>query len=71
MIDTTDAIESINMSLRKVIKTRASFPSDEAVRKLFYLALNNLSKKWTMPIREWQAALNRFTIEFEDRLLPA
>ncbi len=71
MIDTTDAIESINMSLRKVIKTRASFPSDEAVRKLLYLALNNLSKKWTLPLREWKAALNRFTIEFEDRLLPA
>ena len=71
MIDTTNAIEAINMSLRKVSKTRASFPSDAAVRKLFYLALNNLSKKWTMPSREWKAALYRFTIEFEDRLLPA
>ncbi len=71
VIDTTNAIESINMSLRKVIKIRASFPSDEAVRKLFYLALNNLSKKWTMRIGDWKAALNRFTIEFEDRLLPA
>jgi putative transposase len=70
VIDTTNAIESINMSLRKVIKTRASFPSDEAVIKLFYLALNNISKKWTMPLREWQAALNRFTMQFEDRLLP-
>ena len=59
------------MRLRKVIKTLASFSSDEAVRKLFYLALNNLSKKWTLPLREWKAALNRFTIEFEDRLLPA
>jgi len=47
----TNAIESINMSLRKVIKTRSSFPTDEAVTKLFYLALNNISKKWTMPIR--------------------
>ena len=70
MIDTTNAIESINMSLRKVIKTCDSFPSDEAVSKLFYLALNKLSKKWTMPIREWKAALNRFTMQFEDRLLP-
>ncbi len=51
VIYTTNAIESINMSLRKVIKTRASFPTDEAVTKLFYLALNNISKKWTMPIR--------------------
>lgn len=58
------------MRLRKVIKTRASFPSDKAVRKLFYLALNKLSKKWTMPSREWKAALNRFTIEFENRWLP-
>jgi putative transposase len=69
VIYTTNAIESINMSLRKVIKTRASFPTDEAVMKLFYLALNNISKKWTMPIRDWKAALNRFNIHFEDRLL--
>ncbi len=67
--DTTNAIESINMSLRKVIKTRSSFPTDEAVTKLFYLALNNISTKWTMPIRDWKAALNRFTIQFEERLV--
>src|SRR6202041_2082373 len=58
VIYTTNAIESINMSLRKVIKTRSSFPTDEAVTKLFYLALNNISKKWTMPIKDWKAALN-------------
>ena len=52
---TISAIESINMSLRKVIKTRSSFPTDEAVTKLFYLALNNISKKWSMPIRDWKA----------------
>ena len=68
VIYTTNAIESINMSLRKVIKTRSSFPTDEAVSKLFYLALNNISKKWTMPIRDWKGALNRFTIQFEDRI---
>jgi transposase-like protein len=68
VIYTTNAIESINMSLRKVIKTRSSFPTDEAATKLFYLALRNISKKWTMPIRDWKAALNRFTIQFEDRL---
>ena len=56
------------MSLRKVIKTRASFPTDDAVYKLFYLALNNISKKWTMPLRDWKAALNRFTIQFEERM---
>jgi putative transposase len=60
VIYTTNAIESINMSLRKVIKTRSSFPTDDAVMKLFYLALNNISKKWSMPIRDWKAALNGF-----------
>lgn len=68
VIYTTNAIESINMSLRKIIKTRSSFPTDEAVSKLFFLALNNISKKWTMPLRDWKEALNRFTIQFEDRM---
>jgi len=68
VIYTTNAIESVNMSLRKVTKNRGSFPSDEALFKLFYLALNNISKKWTMPIRDWKAALNRFSIQFEDRM---
>jgi putative transposase len=68
VIYTTNAIESVNMSLRKITKTRGSFPTDEAVLKLFYLALNNISKKWTMPIRDWKAALNRFTILFADRM---
>lgn len=68
VIYTTNAIESVNMSLRKLTKNRGSFPSDEALLKLFYLALRNISKKWTMPIRDWKAALTRFTIEFGDRL---
>lgn len=68
VIYTTNAIESVNMSLRKISKNRSSFPSDDAVLKLFYLALENISKKWTMPIRDWKAALNRFTIQFEDRM---
>lgn len=68
VIYTTNAIESVNMSLRKITKSRGSFPSDEALLKLFYLALNNIRKKWTMPIRDWKAALNRFTIQFEDRM---
>lgn len=70
VIYTTNAIESINMSLRKIIKNRSSFPTDEAASKLLYLALNNISRKWTMPIHDWKAALNRFTIQFEDRMLP-
>lgn len=68
VIYTTNAIESVNMSLRKLTKNRGSFPSDEALLKLFYLALRNISKKWTMPIRDWKAALTRFTIQFEERL---
>ncbi|MDY0292469.1 MAG: IS256 family transposase [Desulfuromonadaceae bacterium] len=67
-IYTTNAIESINMSLRKITKTRGSFPNDEAMLKLLYLALQNISKKWTMPIRNWKSALNQFSIIFEDRL---
>jgi len=68
VIYTTNAIESINMSLRKVTKNRGSFPNDEAIVKLFFLALRNIAKKWTMPIRDWKAALNRFTILFEGRM---
>jgi transposase-like protein len=68
VIYTTNAIESVNMSLRKLTKNRGSFPSDEALLKLFYLALRNISQKWTMPIRDWKAALTRFTIQFEERL---
>ena len=68
VIYTTNAIESVNMGLRKVSKNRGSFPSDDALLKLYYLALKNISKKWTMPIRDWKAALNRFTIQFEDRM---
>lgn len=68
VIYTTNAIESVNMSLRKITKNRGSFPSDEALLKLFYLALRNISQKWTMPIKDWKAALNRFTIQFEERM---
>ena len=68
VIYTTNAIESVNMSLRKLTKNRGSFPSDEALLKLFYLALRNISQKWSLPIRDWKAALTRFTIEFGDRI---
>jgi len=56
------------MSIRKVIKNKRVFPSDEAALKQLYLALKNIAKKWTMPIRDWGAAMNRFVIMFEDRL---
>ena len=68
VIYTTNAIESLNMSLRKVTKNRGSFPTDEAMLKLLYLALRNIAKKWTLPIRDWKAAMNRFTILFEGRM---
>lgn len=67
-IYTTNTIESLNMTLRKISKNRALFPSDEAVFKLLYLALRNISKKWTMPIREWSSAMNQFAIIFEGRV---
>lgn len=65
---TTNAIESLNMSLRKVIKTRASFPNDEAAFKLLYLALRNAAKKWTMPIPHWSRAMQAFSIIYEGRV---
>ena len=68
VIYTTNAIESLNMSLRKVTKARGLFPNDEAVCKLLYLALRNISKKWTMPVHTWKDALNRFAIIYENRL---
>jgi putative transposase len=67
-IYTTNAIESLNMSLRKIIKNRGSFPTDEAALKLLYLALQNASKKWTMPIQNWSEALNRFAILWPERM---
>jgi len=67
-IYTTNAIESLNSSLRKVTQKRSAFPTDEAIYKVLYLALNNVSKKWTMPIRNWGAALNQFAIHFGERV---
>jgi putative transposase len=66
-IYTTNAIESMNMTLRKVLKPHRAFPTDESALKVVYLAIANISKKWTMPIRDWKPALNRFAIEFEGR----
>ena len=68
VIYTTNAIESLNRGLRKIIKNRGSFPTDEAAQKLLYLAIQNISQKWNRPIKEWRAALNRFAIVFEGRL---
>lgn len=67
-IYTTNAIESLNSVIRKAINQRKLFPTDDSARKVVYLAIMDASKKWTMPIRNWKLALNRFIIEFEDRI---
>ncbi len=67
VIYTTNAIESVNMTLRKVTRNHRIFPSDDAVYKVVYLAMRNIAKKWTMPIRDWKPALNRFAVEFAER----
>jgi putative transposase len=67
-IYTTNAIESLNSVIRKVIKKRKLFPTDDSAKKVVFLAIQEASKKWTMPIRNWKAAMNHFMIEFEDRL---
>ena len=67
VIYTTNAIESLNRSLRKVIKTKAVFPDEESVFKLLYLALNNISKRWRQPIQNWKAAVSHFAILFPGR----
>ena len=68
IIYTTNAIESLNNTLKKTIKNRASFPTDEAALKLLYLSLKNIMKKWTMPLRDWGMALNQFAILYDHRL---
>jgi len=67
IIYTTNAIESLHMQLRKIVKNRGHFPSDEAATKLLYLALRNISKKWDMPPRTWKEAANQFAIMFGQR----
>jgi putative transposase len=69
IIYTTNAIESLNHSLRKMTKTKGAFPTDEAARKSLYLCLQNVKKKWTMPIRERGQALNQFAIISDGRFI--
>ena len=68
VIYTTNAIESLNFTLRKRLKTRGAFPNDEAIMKVVYLALQQIAKRWTRPIRVWKAALNQFVILFGERV---
>ena len=68
VIYTTNAIESLNSVIRKAINNRKIFPHDQSALKVVYLAINSAAKRWTMPIRNWKPALNRFMIEFADRM---
>lgn len=70
IIYTTNAVESMNMSLRKIIKTPGAFPSEEAAIKLLFLALNNVIQRWET-VQHWKEAMARFTLLWEDRILAA
>jgi putative transposase len=70
VIYTTNAVESVHRQFRKVTKSRSLFPNDDALKKMLYLAYRDLSKKWTMPIRNWSIVLSNFSIIFEERLEP-
>lgn len=69
MIYTTNAIESVNAQVRKIIKTRGHFPTDEAAAKLIWLALRNITAKWDRASHNWKEAMNQFAILYEDRFI--
>jgi transposase-like protein len=66
-LDTTNAIESVNARLRKIIKTRGHFPSDDAANKLIGLVLRNITADWGRATRDWKEAMNPFAIVYDDR----
>jgi len=70
VIYTTNAVEALNRGLRKIIKSRGSFPSEEAAMKLLYLALQNMSQKWET-VQHWREALNQFEILWGERIRAA
>jgi transposase-like protein len=70
VIYTTNAVEAVHRQFRKVTKTKSLFPNDDALKKMLYLAYRDLSKKWTMPIRNWSIVISNFSIIFEERLAP-
>jgi putative transposase len=67
VIHTTNAIESVDARLRKIIKTRGHFPTDEAATKLIFLALRNITSKWGHAAHDWKTAMNQFAILYDDR----
>jgi transposase-like protein len=68
VIYTTNAIESLNFSLRKLLKSWGAFPTDESILKVLYLGMQRFDKKWTMSIPDWKRALNQFAILLGDRV---
>lgn len=69
VIYTTNAIESVNARLRKIIKTRGHFPSDDAATKLIWLALRNITTDWGRAAKDWKEAMNQFAILYDDRFV--
>jgi putative transposase len=67
VIYTTNIVESLNATLRKAVRNRGHFSTENSLMKVLYLAINGVSKKWTLPVRDWKMALNRFAIMFPDR----
>ncbi len=70
VIYTTNAVENLHRQFRKVTKNRTLFPNDDALTKMIYLAYRDISKKWTMAIRDWAFIFSQFSIIFEERLKP-
>src|SRR5665647_2625549 len=68
LIYTTNTVEAYHRQLRKVTKTKTSFPTDDSLKKIIYLATKNISKKWTMPLQNWAECISQFVIQFEGRL---
>ena len=68
LIYTTNAIEGFNNGIKRITKTKSSFPSDEALFKLLYLVSQDITRKWTMPVQNWSLILNQFLIYFNERL---
>jgi putative transposase len=69
LIYTTNIVEAVHRQFRKVTKSKTIFPNDEALKKMLYLAYRDLSKKWTLPIRDWSIAISHFSVIFNDRLV--
>jgi len=69
IIYTTNAIESLHSQVRKAVRGRGHFPSDEAATKLIWLVLRNVTARWTRPPTAWQAAKAQFALQFEDRFV--